>query len=113
MIRDAGIPYEVPAPEALSERLDAVVSVIYLVFNEGYSASGGTEVIRRDLSAEAIRLGRLLHELLPNPEDAGLLALMLFHDARPGGRTHANGESIALDEPQPHLCNLDQQHIRL
>lgn len=107
-IRDAGIPYEVPAPEALSERLDAVVSVIYLVFNEGYSASGGTEVIRRDLSAEAIRLGRLLHELLPNPEVAGLLALMLLHDARRGGRTNANGDLIPLEEQNRTLWNRAQ-----
>src|SRR5690625_7860545 len=103
MIRDAGIPYEVPAPEALSERLDAVVSVIYLVFNEGYSASGGTEVIRRDLSAEAIRLGRLLHELLPNPEVAGLLALMLLHDARRGGRRNANGDMSPLAQQQRNV----------
>src|SRR5947207_4139621 len=80
-IRDARIPYEVPARAALPERLDAVLRVIYLVFNEGYAASSGALVTRHDLSAEAIRLGRLLVELLPEPETVGLLALMLVQDS--------------------------------
>ena len=81
-IRDARIPYEVPALPELPDRLDAVLHVIYLVFNEGYSASSGESLTRADLSAEAIRLGRLLVELLPEPEALGLLALMLLHESR-------------------------------
>src|SRR6266568_6457832 len=81
-IRDARIPYQVPSRSELPDRLDAVLHVLYLVFNEGYSASAGDSVIRHDLSAEAIRLGRLLTELLPEPEATGLVALMLLHDAR-------------------------------
>src|SRR4029079_8422112 len=81
-IRDACIPYEVPARAELPDRLDAVLHVVYLVFNEGYSASSGASVTRADLSAEAIRLGRLLGELLPEPEVIGLLALMLLHESR-------------------------------
>src|SRR5690606_3092392 len=107
-IRDAGIPYEVPDSEALSERLEAVLPVIYLVFNEGYSASSGTQVIQEDLSAESIRLARLLHELLPNPEVTGLLALMLLHDARRGGRTNASGDLIPLEEQDRTLWNRAQ-----
>ncbi|MGA9335103.1 MAG: DUF6596 domain-containing protein, partial [Rudaea sp.] len=81
-IRDARIPYEVPETTQLPQRLDVVLRVVYLVFNEGYAASSGTTLTRTDLSAEAIRLGRLLQELLPEPEVSGLLALMLLHDAR-------------------------------
>src|SRR5207244_8628365 len=81
-IRDAHIPYEVPAAAELPDRLDAVLRVVYLVFNEGYSASSGATITRADLSAEAIRLARLLVELLPEPEAIGLLALMLLQESR-------------------------------
>jgi len=97
-IRDAHIPYQVPSREELPGRLDVVLHVLYLVFNEGYSASSGDTVVRHDLSAEAIRLGRLLVELLPEPEAVGLLALMLLHDARRLARTSAQGELILLVE---------------
>jgi RNA polymerase sigma-70 factor (ECF subfamily) len=96
-IRDAGIPYQVPSREDLSGRLDAVLHVIYLVFNEGYSASAGDALTRPDLSTEAIRLGRLLVELLPEPEAIGLLALMLLHDARRDARSSSDGEIVLLD----------------
>lgn len=95
-IRDAGIPYQVPEPGELPERLDAVLRVIYLVFNEGYAASSGDLVTRHDLSAEAIRLGRLLVQLLPEPEAVGLLALMLLHESRQAARTSASGDVILL-----------------
>src|SRR5207253_2089077 len=95
-IRDAKIPYEVPAKADLPERLDAVLRVIYLVFNEGYAASSGTAVTRHDLSGEAIRLGRLLVELLPEPEGMGLLALMLLHDSRRAARMTAAGDLVLL-----------------
>src|SRR5437762_563393 len=88
-IRDARIPYQVPAGPQLTERLDAVLRVIYLVFNEGYSASAGDSVTRADLSAEAIRLGRLLADLLPEPEASGLLALMLLQESRRAARATA------------------------
>jgi len=107
-IRDAGIPYQVPAREDLSTRLDAVLHVIYLVFNEGYSASAGDAVTRPDLSAEAIRLGRLLVELLPEPEAIGLLALMLLHDARRAARTSSSGEIVLLDQQDRTLWNRAQ-----
>jgi RNA polymerase sigma-70 factor (ECF subfamily) len=107
-IRDARIPYEVPARAALPERLDAVLRVIYLVFNEGYAASSGASVTRHDLSAEAIRLGRLLVELLPEPEALGLLALMLLQDSRRAARTSASGEIILLDEQDRSLWDRDQ-----
>ncbi len=107
-IRDAGIPYEVPEPDALPERLEAVLPVIYLVFNEGYSASSGNQVIQRDLSEEAIRLAKLMQELLPNAEITGLLALMLLHDARRGGRTNADGDLIPLEEQNRALWNRAQ-----
>jgi RNA polymerase sigma-70 factor, ECF subfamily len=107
-IRDARIPYEVPARAALAERLDAVLRVIYLVFNEGYAASSGAMVTRHDLSAEAIRLGRLLVELLPEPEALGLLALMLLHDSRRTARTSASGELILLDDQDRSLWDRDQ-----
>jgi RNA polymerase sigma-70 factor (ECF subfamily) len=97
-IRDAEIPYQVPSLAELPERLDAVLHVIYLVFNEGYSASAGASLTRHDLSAEAIRLGRLLTELLPEPEALGLLALMLLHDARRAARTTADGEIVLLED---------------
>ena len=97
-IRDAKIPYQVPAPSELPERLEAVLRVIYLVFNEGYSASVGESVTRRDLSSEAIRLGRLVVELLPEAEAVGLLALMLLHDSRRDARTSPSGELIVLEE---------------
>ncbi|WP_375739733.1 RNA polymerase sigma factor [Pseudomonas boanensis] len=97
-IRDARIPYQVPSLADLPERLDNVLRVIYLVFNEGYSASSGETLVRTDLSAEAIRLARLLLELLPDPEVMGLLALMLLHDSRRTARTTADGELVLLDE---------------
>ncbi len=97
-IRDAGIPYQIPEPEELAQRLDAVLQVIYLVFNEGYSASAGASVTRTDLTAEAIRLGRLLLELLPEPEVQGLLALMLLTEARRAARTTGSGELVLLEE---------------
>ncbi len=97
-IRDAGIPYEVPGRLELSERLDAVLRVIYLVYNEGYSASSGSDLLRVDLSAEAIRLGRLLLELLPDPEVMGLLALMLLQESRRDARTDASGDLVLLHE---------------
>ncbi len=97
-IRDARIPYQVPSRDELPARLDIVLHVIYLVFNEGYSASSGDSLTRHDLSAEAIRLGRLLVELLPEPEAMGLLALMLLHESRRPARTAADGELILLAE---------------
>ena len=97
-IRDARIPYEVPGPAELGERLDAVLRVIYLVFNEGYSASSGESATRADLSAEAVRLARLLVELLPEPEAIGLLALMLLHESRRGARTSPSGDLILLED---------------
>ena len=97
-IRDARIPYTVPQHDELAERLESVLHVLYLVFNEGYSASSGTTLTRRDLSAEAIRLTRLLVELLPEPEAQGLLGLMLLHDARRATRTTADGELVLLDQ---------------
>ncbi|HWD22027.1 MAG TPA: RNA polymerase sigma factor [Burkholderiales bacterium] len=97
-IRDARIPYEVPGAAELPERLDAVLRVIYLVFNEGYSASSGASVTRADLSGEALRLARLLVELLPEPEAMGLLALMLLHESRRPARTAASGDLVVLEE---------------
>jgi len=107
-IRDARIPYEVPARADLPERLDAVLRVVYLVFNEGYAASSGERVTRHDLSGEAIRLGRLLVALLPEPEAQGLLALMLLHDSRRAARTSATGEVVLLDDQDRSLWNRDQ-----
>jgi RNA polymerase sigma-70 factor (ECF subfamily) len=107
-IRDAGIPYQVPSLAELPDRLDAVLHVLYLVFNEGYSASSGETLVRADLSAEAIRLGRLLTQLLPEPEAFGLLALMLLHDARRAARTSPAGELILLDDQDRGLWNRAQ-----
>jgi RNA polymerase sigma-70 factor (ECF subfamily) len=97
-IRDANIPYEVPGRDALPERLESVLRVVYLVFNEGYSASSGESATRADLSGEAIRLGRLIVELAPEPEAQGLLALMLLHESRRETRATPDGELILLDE---------------
>jgi RNA polymerase sigma-70 factor (ECF subfamily) len=114
-IRDASIPYQVPSPLELAGRLDAVLRVIYLVFNEGYTASSGRSVTRHDLSSEAIRLGRLLVELLPEPEARGLLALMLLHESRRKARTSADGDVIVLDEQDRSLWDRAQiaEGIRL
>jgi RNA polymerase sigma-70 factor (ECF subfamily) len=107
-IRDARIPYVVPSEMDLPDRLDAVLRVVYLVFNEGYSASSGGSLTRPDLSGEAIRLGRLLVELLPEPEAVGLLALMLLHDSRRAARTSPTGELVLLDEQDRSLWNREQ-----
>ncbi|SDE12564.1 RNA polymerase sigma-70 factor, ECF subfamily [Variovorax sp. CF079] len=104
-IREARIPYQVPPVAELAERLDAVLRVVYLVFNEGYAASSGETLTRPDLSAEAIRLGRLLVDLLPEPEAVGLLALMLLHESRRAARTSASGEMVLLDEQDRSLWN--------
>ncbi len=97
-IRDAGIPYEVPGPKELPGRLDAVLRVVYLVFNEGYSPSSGAAVTRADLSTEAIRLARLLAELLPEPEALGVLALMLIQESRRAARSSPDGDLVTLEE---------------
>lgn len=97
-IRDAGIPFIIPGAEDLSERLESVLAVIYLVFNEGYSASSGHSITRADLSGEAIRLGRLLQELLPDPEVTGLLALMVLQESRREARTTVEGDIILLED---------------
>jgi len=107
-IRDAKIPYQVPARDELPERLDTVLRVIYLVFNEGYAASSGSTVTRHDLSGEAIRLGRLLVDLLPEPEAMGLLALMLLHDSRRAARTSADGDVVLLDDQDRSLWDRQQ-----
>jgi RNA polymerase sigma-70 factor (ECF subfamily) len=107
-IRDAGIPYEIPGAADLAERVDAVLAVIYLIFNEGYSASSGASVVRADLCAEAIRLGRMLVELLPDAEAEGLLALMLLHDARRPARASHDGELVLLEHQDRSLWNRDQ-----
>ena len=107
-IRDARIPYQVPAHDDLPERLDSVLRVIYLVFNEGYSASSGSSLTRHDLSGEAIRLARLLVELLPEPEATGLLALMLLQESRRAARASPTGDLILLDEQDRSLWNREQ-----
>src|SRR5271169_4260567 len=107
-IREAKIPYEVPSPDELPERLDSVLRVIYLVFNEGYAASSGESLTRHDLSSEAIRLARLLVELLPQAEVMGLLALMLLHESRRVARSSATGDLILLDEQDRGLWNRER-----
>src|SRR5262252_6437986 len=112
-IRETPIPFEVPTPEELAERLDAVLHVIYLVFNEGYSAAAGAEVTRAELTSEAIRLGRLLTELQPepevvDPEITGLLALMLLQESRRAARTSPSGELILLENQERSLWNREQ-----
>ncbi|CAD71648.1 MAG TPA: RNA polymerase sigma factor [Rhodopirellula baltica] len=108
-IRDAGIPFSIPSLSELPSRLDAVLSVIYLVFNEGYSATSGDTLLRTDLSAEAIRLARLLLELLPDPEVAGLLALMLLHESRRTARVNEDGDIVLLEDQDRSLW--DQELI--
>jgi RNA polymerase sigma-70 factor, ECF subfamily len=107
-IRDARIPYQVPTPDELPERLDSVLRVVYLVFNEGYSASSGESLTRVGLSSEAIRLGRLLVELLPEPEAIGLLALMIVQESRRAARASPTGELILLADQDRSLWNRDQ-----
>jgi RNA polymerase sigma-70 factor (ECF subfamily) len=107
-IRDARIPYVVPSETELPDRLEAVLRVVYLVFNEGYSASSGGALTRHDLSTEAIRLGRLLIELLPEPEAVGLLALMLLQDSRRAARTSPTGDLILLENQDRSLWNRGQ-----
>jgi RNA polymerase sigma-70 factor (ECF subfamily) len=107
-IRDAHIPYQVPSQADLPERLDTVLQVIYLVFNEGYSASSGASLTRPDLSGEAIRLGRLLIELMPEPEVMGLLALMLLQESRRLARTSLEGDLVLLDDQDRSLWNREQ-----
>ena len=104
-IRDAKIPYQVPSQEDLPDRLDSVLRVIYLVFNEGYAASSGASLTRHDLSGEAIRLARLLIELLPEPEATGLLALMLLHESRRAARASPSGDLILLEDQDRSLWN--------
>jgi RNA polymerase sigma-70 factor, ECF subfamily len=107
-IRDSQIPYQVPSPQELPERMGAVLQVIYLVFNEGYSAAAGAEVTRAELTAEAIRLGRLVSELLPEPEVLGLLSLMLLQESRRAARTSPTGELILLENQDRSLWNREQ-----
>ena len=111
-IRESRIPYEVPTPQEFPERLSAVLQVVYLVFNEGYSAAAGREVTRAELTGEAIRLGRLLAELQPNPETEpeviGLLALMLLHESRRAARASPTGDLILLEHQDRSLWNRSQ-----
>ena len=107
-IREASIPYEVPGPQELPERLSAVLQVVYLVFNEGYSAAAGAEVTRAELTGEAIRLGRLLSALQPEPEVNGLLALMLLQESRRAARTSPAGQLILLEHQDRALWNREQ-----
>ncbi|SDM26242.1 RNA polymerase, sigma subunit, ECF family [Modicisalibacter muralis] len=107
-IRDARIPYQVPSRDALPERMDSVLRVVYLVFNEGYSASFGESLTRDDLSREAIRLGRLLVELLPEPEAMGLLALMLLHESRRSARFTSAGALILLSDQDRSLWDIER-----
>ncbi len=108
-IREARIPFRIPSQAELPDRLDTVLHVLYLVFNEGYSASSGSDLTRHDLSGEAIRLGRLLLELLPDPEVIGLLALMLLHEARRSARTSPEGELVLL--PDQERSRWDRERI--
>jgi RNA polymerase sigma-70 factor, ECF subfamily len=115
-IQQARIPYQVPGPESLPERLSAVQAVLYLVFNEGYSASSGDSLVRRELCAEAIRLARTLLELMPNnPENMALLALMLLHDSRRDARSTPDGQLVPLEEQDRSLWHQEQiiEGIRL
>jgi RNA polymerase sigma-70 factor, ECF subfamily len=115
-IQQARIPYQIPSPDSLPERLAAVQAVLYLIFNEGYSASSGDSLVRRELCAEAIRLARTLLELMPqNPENMALLALMLLHDSRRDARSTKDGQLILLEEQQRSLWHQDQivEGIRL
>ena len=116
-IRNAGIPFAVPPPHQLVERTAAVLAVIYLLFNEGYSASSGTDLVRRSLTAEAIRLGRVLCTLMPDePEALGLIALMLFHDARSAARVNDNGDIVVLSEQDRTLWDaaaIEEGRLRL
>jgi RNA polymerase sigma-70 factor (ECF subfamily) len=107
-IRDAHIPYQVPSPADLPDRLDTVLHVIYLVFNEGYFASSGESLIRPDFSGEAIRLARLLNDLLPEPEVVGLLALMLLHESRRAARTSPSGDLVLLEDQDRSRWNREQ-----
>jgi RNA polymerase sigma-70 factor (ECF subfamily) len=108
-IREAGIPYRVPSPEELRDRLDGVLLVVYLIFNEGYLASSGDALIRRELCAEAIRLGRVLCDLLPKQAEAqALLGLMLLHDSRRDARVSAEGELVLLEEQDRSLWHREQ-----
>jgi RNA polymerase sigma-70 factor (ECF subfamily) len=110
-IRDAGIPYRVPADEELTERLETVLLVVYLVFNEGYNATSGDVLVRRELCGEAIRLGRLLHKLMPEAAEAeALLALMLLHDSRRDARASASGEIVLLEEQDRSKWHGEQIH---
>ena len=110
-IQDANIPYSVPSPPLLPERLAAVQAVVYLIFNEGYTATAGDSLIRRELCVEAIRLARTLCELMPDEaENLGLLALMLLHDSRRDARVNAQGELVPLEEQDRSLW--DQERIR-
>jgi RNA polymerase sigma-70 factor, ECF subfamily len=114
-IRDAHIPYRIPSRDDLGERMETVLQVIYLVFNEGYSASSGTSLIRSDLSGEAIRLGRIVLQLLPDPEVAGLLALMLLQESRRAARTSPEGDLILLENQDRGLWDrpLIEEGLRL
>ena len=116
-IRNAGIPFAVPPPHQLVERTAAVLAVIYLLFNEGYSASSGTDLVRRSLTAEAIRLGRVLCTLMPDePEALGLVALMLFHDGRSAARVDDNGDIVVLTQQDRTLWDataIEEGRLRL
>jgi len=107
-IRETGIPYEVPETDQLTARLQSVLQILYLIFNEGYSASNGEQLVKHELASEAIRLGKLLKKLLPEPEVTGLLALMLLQDSRRHARVDVNGELLTLEEQDRNLWNQKQ-----